>query len=292
MIDYRETCKKILGEDIFQTLKKFEIYKKGSNTALNPEEIKIAMQVVPRAVMSFLIRELTPMAVDDVKEIELPFAVGARMNINKKDKDNYSGEIIQNNGVAYDFKFRSLPGVGLLILSTFELYDLKDLKEYKNDAPKFDTEKIQNIIDERLKTYDLINSVVNNKMSVRDARDEFINQKLNGIIMHMEAQRDLDEKQKEKPSKLKRFLDRKKDNEFSLVFEKSEEAKCSDCGSKIFDNNGWNGGCICVGEDRNKKVWLKKTEDGVKIRFSKGWDPENIELLLESIERIKNETHS
>jgi hypothetical protein len=288
MVDYRKTCKRVLGEDIFEELSKFEIYKKDSNTALDPREIEIALQVVPRAIMSFLIKELSVMEIDHVKEIELPFVPGSRMNVNKKGRDNYSGEIIDANKVAYDFKFRSLPGVGLLLLTTFELYDLKDLPEYKENKAGLDTETIQTIIDERLKLYDLVTSVVNNRTSIREAKDELINQKLNSILTYMEAQKTLDDREDKKESKLKRFLDsRRQGKDMEIFLDKGEGVSCKDCGSNIFDASGWHGGCVCLGDDRNKKVWLKKTENGIAVKFSKGWDAENIQLLMDSIKKVK-----
>jgi len=287
MKNYSSICKSILGEDIFEEIQKFEIYQKNTNTALNPEEIKIALQIVPRAILSFLIKELTEMNNGDIKDIALPFTDGGTLQVNKKGKDTYNGEILNGPEKLYDFKYRSIPGIGLLILSTFELYDLEDLKEVKENPEKIDTCKIQEIIDERLKIYDLINSVVQNKMNIRDAREDFINQKLNSIIAHAE-EKDMTEDKKE--SKLKRFLEAKKakeeSKEFEIMFEKSEKAICSDCGSKLFDTDGWNSGCICSGDDRNKKVWLKKSEKGVKLKFSKGWDKENIDMLVESIKKV------
>lgn len=286
MKNYKDTCKLILGNDIFEELQKFEIYKPESNTALNPEEIKIAMQIVPRAIISFLTKELVPMQVDGVKELELPFVEGGKILINKKGKDNYSGEIYQNSNKVYDYKFRSIPGIGLLLLSTFELYNMEDLKEIKQEQPKFDINVIQDIIDSRLKTYDLINSVVNNKLSMRQAREEFIEQKLN-IILNNKVKEDMSEKPK-KELKLKSFLDKKnkKKEGFEFAIEKSENATCGDCGQVLFDSENWHSGCICVSEDMNKKVTLKKTENGVNLKFAKSWDQENVKMLIDSIKKV------
>ena len=52
----------------------------------------------------------------------------------------------------------------------------------------------------------------------------------------------------------------------------------------IFDGKAFSG-CICLGDDMDRKLFIKKTEDGVKVRFSKGWDKENIEMLLEVLRR-------
>lgn len=66
---------------------------------------------------------------------------------------------------------------------------------------------------------------------------------------------------------------------------KSETVNCPDCGQTIFGQTGGYSGCICYGQDQHRKIWLKKTEDGVQIRFSKGWDPDNISQLLETLRK-------
>ena len=33
------------------------------------------------------------------------------------------------------------------------------------------------------------------------------------------------------------------------------------------------------------KVYIKKTEDGIKVRFGRGWDKETMEALLETLWR-------
>ena len=127
-------------------------------------------------------------------------------------------------------------------------------------------------------------------MSIKEAREDFINEKLNRLLAYTEEQKRVEsDKENKKQLKLKRFLDAKQQEapkEFEINFEKSEKAICSDCGSKLFDNDGWKSGCICSGDDRKKKVWLKKTENGVKLKFSKGWDEENIQMLLQSIKKV------
>jgi hypothetical protein len=40
----------------------------------------------------------------------------------------------------------------------------------------------------------------------------------------------------------------------------------------------------------NRKIWIKKSDDVVELRFSRGWDPDNIEQLLETL-RKNNEGH-
>jgi len=291
MKDYRSICKTILGDDIFETLQKFEIYKPNTNTALDPRELEIAMQVVPRTILSYVSNCVAGMKAGEVRECSIPFGENANWTINKHGPDDYNGEIRENNKVKYDFKYRSIPGMAMLLMTSFELYDFNDLEEKKETAPQPDTCKMQELIDERLKIYDLINSVVSNKMEVREAREQFINEKLNRIIAQLEVQKTMEDNANQKKDlKLKRFLEAKakpEQKEFEISFEKSEKAICGDCGSSLFDSAGWKSGCICSGDDRNKKVWLKKTEGGVKLKFSKGWDEENVQMLLQSLKKVR-----
>jgi len=53
------------------------------------------MAVVPKSVVAFLLKELSPMEKEGAKEIDLPFGDNAMMQINKKDNDVYSGAIVE-----------------------------------------------------------------------------------------------------------------------------------------------------------------------------------------------------
>ena len=62
---------------------------------------------------------------------------------------------------------------------------------------------------------------------------------------------------------------------------KNESVQCPDCKEMIFKEGAWSG-CICFGDSRNSKVYLTKGEDGnVSVRFSKNWEIENIQMLLD-----------
>ncbi len=95
------------------------------------------------------------------------------------------------------------------------------------------------------------------------------------------AKKALKASKKKRP--LESFLeDRKKPKEFSIHMAKGETFECSDCRQNIFDGNSLTP-CICYGD--SGKIFLKKTENGIKVRFSKNWDIENIEMLLEVLQR-------
>lgn len=297
---------KTLGEDFFESLAKFELWKPGTRTTIDHEEIKTALMIVPRTVMALLIRQLTPMNIGETKEFGLQISKykTAMVRLTKHERDVYSGEVLENNKRVVDFKYRSIPGVGLIIMSAFELYDTSKLmkndeeseKEASDIAAQDLTLKVQHLIDERLALHDLIGKVVEKKMEQRDAIKQLIMAKISETLPKAEKPKDLDpesfmpEIHKSEPistkkeSPLKGFLDQKKNkikpSEFDINMSKGEHVHCPDCLKNIFDGEVFSG-CVCLGDDREKKVYIKKTEEGVKIRFGRGWDHENIEMLLE-----------
>jgi uncharacterized protein (DUF2225 family) len=84
---------------------------------------------------------------------------------------------------------------------------------------------------------------------------------------------------------LQAFLENRHKKEFVVQLLKSEEVSCPDCGTKIFNGYTINP-CICYGD--HGKIFLKKTEDGIKVRFSKKWEFENIEMLLDVLRKKNN----
>ncbi len=163
-----DLLKSILDDEFLETLaKSADLYKIGTNTVLDPQEVLIGLKVVPRAVMSMLISELTPMEINSHKNVQLPFGKGAYMAANKGAADDYTGSVYDDNKLVYSFRNRSIPGLGLILLSTFELYDLEDLSA-KNDQvqPSEDIDKkVQKLIDERMELHSLVGRVVEDKMA-------------------------------------------------------------------------------------------------------------------------------
>ena len=295
--------KKALGEDGFEELNKVELYKKKTNTVLDPEEIKTALQIVPRTILSFLQKELGEMKENEGKEIKIPIEPEAFLNVTKFANDVYSGDIRQKSEIVSSFRYRSLPGVGLVIMSAFELYDIDDLSRMgkQSSSDLLNLERVQDIIDEKLRLRDLVSKVVDEKLSQRQAIEELVKMRLSQMLLESsnvsEKPNSLEEKEEKKlimekkPLKLKQFLEKKaakaKTPSYEIKIEKSESVTCPDCGNKIFDEGGFSG-CICFGPDRNKKIHIRKNENGVQLSFSKQWDHENIEMLLEVLRERRN----
>lgn len=91
--------------------------------------------------------------------------------------------------------------------------------------------------------------------------------------------------------KLQKFItDRKTPKQeyfIELVKSDPQSTDCPQCGKTIFNGTGFSN-CVCFGDNRNSKVYLKKTEDGLHISFSKSWDADNILMLLEFLRGKRN----
>jgi hypothetical protein len=167
--------KKMLGEDFVEVLSKTEIYKPGTRTVVDTSDIHLGLKLVPRVIMSLLIKELSSMNIGEHRNIDLPIEGEAKLCVDKVEHDCFNGRIEQNNKKIAEFLDRSIPGIGLYILSTFELYDIERL----NDKTELDSNKqIQQMIEERLSLHDLVNKVVDKKILERDAVHEMLLSKL------------------------------------------------------------------------------------------------------------------
>jgi hypothetical protein len=296
---------KSLGSDFLESLEKFDLWKPDTKSVTDHNELFQGLNIVPKVLMSFLIRELSPMNIDDIKEIKLPVASDSMMRVTKFGPDVYSGEIIDNNKKLTEFKFRPIPGIGLVILSAYELYDMDRLEESSPITPDKQAE-INCIIDERLNLHSLINKVVDGKMMQKDAVHQLLMSKLNELQQeHKEIKKEHEEmakpkeepkptvivlEQKKKPLPLSNFVENRKKKlakkEYHFSLEKSESIRCPDCWNTIF-SEGLYSGCVCFG-DTDKKLHIKKAEDGYTVRFGRGWDPDNIEMLLEVLRSKEN----
>lgn len=285
------TVKSILGEDIFDTLEKAEIgsgiFKENTKTATDVGDIKVALQIVPRAILGWLFSNFKWREEGENIDLELPFANG-RIQATKLSPDNYSGEIIQEGKRIARFKYRSLPAIGLILMSTFELYDMAQLDEIKKDrTPEQETklDKLQDIIDERLKLQSLICSVVDKRMSEREAIKEMIQARLNHSIVVASTHHEEEEPMENKKSKLREFLDNREAKSKEPVELDKSEVKCPDCQFTLHKSEDKHIKlCVCYGEFMAKDIRIQKSEDGkVKLKFPKKFGIDNIEMLKSAL---------
>ncbi len=183
--------KKYLGENFEKDLIKSEtgaILKPGANIGVLPQEMYISMQIVPRTVISLLVQHLKPLKSGQICDIPWPSDNGHihNIHINKISSDLYSGEITGEGKVLAKFGYRSLPAVGLVIMSTYELYDKEtNMQDLQN--PDIDYDKVQRIIDERIRMQALVEEVVNKKLSEKEALQQLITQKIQDYLRSADA---------------------------------------------------------------------------------------------------------
>lgn len=287
-----KAIKATLGDDIFDVLAKTELLKLGTRTMVDPAEIQTALQIVPRTILTYLILHLKTMKDGGFLELDLPFAPG-KMHINKLSNDVYSGEIFsaESRKIA-EFKYRSLPSVGLVIMTTFELYDVSEpapavtieIQPEVQPNVQDNTAKLQAIIDERLQLHHLIGSVVEQKISEREAMNRMLMMKLREVLVHAEPQ----EETMSKKHKLKEFLENRNKKEQSEEIDKSEDIECPDCATVLYKSGESHiTCCICFGDMNRKPIKFTKNEGNVKFKFPKNFDVENIEMLLSSLKNKK-----
>ena len=330
---------KTLGSDFLESLgtslSKSEVYKQGTRTVTDTDDLFQGLQIVPRTLLNLLVRELSPMQIDEIKEIPIPSRDDTFIRVNKLERDSYSGQVFQRNVKIGDFLNRSLPGLGLVLMTMLELYSMDELEKEPSISEDKQSE-INRIIDERLNLHSLVNKVVDGKMQQKDAiqqllmarlTEEFVKEKTDheqtrtklaatgvaalgyvkpgevkqGDYAHSASLDDvmrLKQKSDEAPKviilepkksrPLSEFIENRKKKlgkkEFSIEMAKSETVDCPDCSQTVFNKSGISA-CLCYGQDMGRKVFLKKTEDGIKISFPKSWSPENIEMLLEVLRR-------
>lgn len=249
-----------------------------TKTTLDPSEIDISLRVVPRVVLTFLVQNLKPMTIGEVKEFKFPFCDGY-MNVNKLSQDVYSGQIHTNqHKKVYDFQFRSIPGLGLVIMTTFELYNLEESipKETKSDD-------IQSIIDERLKFHSLVGDVVDRKIKEREAINQLILDKIKDKITV-----DDKEEKKEEIKPIEEVVDMPINKSLKLkdfLEKKHKKIDCPICKNTIYKGGDRVRCCICYGQFYKKEIEFKIVDGKIKFDFPNGFDKDNVEILLEAVKR-------
>jgi hypothetical protein len=286
----------LLGKDFLPELAKAELYKPDTNSTVSHQEMADALKIVPRAIMAWLSRCLSDMKDGENKVIDIPFkrADDSQMHVTRVTSDVYHGELVKKGKILYRFKYRPIPGIGLILMTTFELYDMDNLHE-KEATDKEKLSYLSSMIEERIALRNLVGQVLEEKLAQRDAIDQLIKLRMNSEIRkeNMDEPKDStieEAKAAKEPSKLQEFLNKRskkmeKKEGYEIILSKGENVKCPDCGQKLFDGNNVTG-CVCYGSDMGRKVFLRKNENGkMTVKFSKGWDLENIEMLLEVLRR-------
>jgi hypothetical protein len=174
--------KETLGDEGLEELKKFELYKPNSNVVLDHEEIRTGLQIVPRAILAFLQVNLRPMSIGENKNVKIPVGIDAILRVTKRDSDVYVGDIIKEGKVVCLIKNRSIPGIGLSIMTTFEMYYPEDLDSNINPIDDDTSSKMQRVIDRKIYASSLASEVANDNMSQKEAVEKMIKDRLADIL--------------------------------------------------------------------------------------------------------------
>lgn len=255
------------------SLEKSELYKPTSNTAVDLQEIKTGSSIVPKFLIAFLVRELSPLKVGDTKTIDLNFLrEGATLHLIKRGEDVYDGEIIEKGRIVAKIEKRTIPGIGLHLLSSFELYDVQSQQQPAPAQPV---------------------NVITHTPTIQPP------QPVQPIVVNVNIQNEQKgDEQKEKPSEnsaksLKEFLEKRNLNKHYKVvgpidLKKSGnvDVMCDVCGKNIFSVYSGYNGCVCMGENMRSPIKLTKSEDGkVYLYFPKQWKEDNVKLFIQMLYR-------
>lgn len=168
--------KKIIGDEAFSLLNK-SIVKIPTSTVVDITEAHDALQIAPKTVMAFLLKELKPLKAKESKELDLPFSEEkSKMLINKLTNDVYSGHIVKDGKIAHEFSNVSIPQLSSHLLSFFELYDesLEDNEMQSNGEHKSKPEADNSSpnIEEKIK--DLENKMDKILMMVAESKPQIV----------------------------------------------------------------------------------------------------------------------
>jgi hypothetical protein len=273
--------KTMLGKDFFEVLKKSDVYKHGTKTVSSVEEISAGLKIVPRVVMSFLVSNLYGMKPADNKDLELPFAEKHKLHVVKHEQDVFSGYIYAEGKKINEFQNRTIPGIGLVLMTVFELYHLDEsTKQIRNEEKEyFEIEKLKKLIDERLKLHSMVQQIVDQKLAQKELARMLIAQKIAHAIQVPTVP-------ESKSEKLKRFLEERK-NKQSFSVASDTEIFCHDCGEHLNKNEKNLSLCICYGEDWGLNLKINKSEKFNNVMFTEKINPENKLLLIQTLKKYR-----
>lgn len=133
MEDSKKLVKSIVGNEGYETLEK-AITKMNTRSIVDINELHASLKIVPKTIMSFLMVYAKAMQPGHNKTVILPWADNCSMLLNKRDQDVYSGHIIKNGRIEHEFDLVSIPQLAAHIMSYFEMYDIEEESEAKEES--------------------------------------------------------------------------------------------------------------------------------------------------------------
>lgn len=147
MSNSSKLLKAIVGDQGLQTLEKM-IYKKGSRSIVNDASMLLSLLVVPRAIMSWLVKEIKPMKTGEQKTIAFPSDPSIKIHVWKQDVDQYRADFIKAGSIIHSFENETLPSVGQQFMSAFEMYGDEDVVKIPKDEFIDEHEKLVDVLRE------------------------------------------------------------------------------------------------------------------------------------------------
>ena len=141
---------KMVGDDGLEKLSK-AIFRRGTDNVADPLELYLPLLVVPRAILSWLVKNIQPLKIGEYKEFKFPGRDDITMNIEKQNTDTYRGEWVKGGRILHIFEKQTLPSIAGAMMTVGEVYDHLIEPEEK-DVPKAEAPKpddmVQAIMDE------------------------------------------------------------------------------------------------------------------------------------------------
>ena len=112
----------LVGMDGLETLQK-AIMRRDTNHVADPMELYLPLLVVPRTLLSWLVRNINPMKVGEYKDFKFPGRDDISMHIEKQNTDTYRGEWVKDGKILHVFDKQTLPSVAGAMMTVGEVYD-------------------------------------------------------------------------------------------------------------------------------------------------------------------------
>jgi hypothetical protein len=315
-----------MGKKIIKNIiNKAEFVKPGVKAAEDPLDLLVAHKVANKHIKKLLVNQLTNMEIGENKDISgdmfLLLSVEDldpdnrnqyNLHISKVAKDTYNGYLTHKGQNKFNFNYRSILGLSLLLSSFFENYDynftdnnvnvenyLHDLnrnvdqvkillENNRQNVPNYDINNLSSMVElvvtQKLAEKEALNILMENKIQnfIKPLVDEIENMKNKNITENAIEISDIKpESENDKLSKKNKLRE--------YVYKKNEvKINCPDCRELLTKKSETITLCICYGQDQHKDIKFTKSEDGnFKIKNIKKIDPENMAMLLDAIRNSK-----
>ena len=117
-----QLLKTFLGIEGFEELSK-TMYRRDSKSILSPIDMYLPVLAVPRTILSWLVQNIKPMAINDEKTIKYPGLENFDIVIRKTGIDAYTAQFMDHGKIVHAFENQTLPAFGGHLMSLTESYD-------------------------------------------------------------------------------------------------------------------------------------------------------------------------